>query len=102
MIVDIQTSTQSFTDGIPTFTWKYKETRVINWSPIGWEARMQMGVAAGGELYPSDSRAWLEHNANVVVGNRFSYSSGTTYYEVLSVFSYEDHVEAELRKMANG
>jgi len=102
MIVDIQTSTQTMVDGIPQVTWVYKETRVINWSPIGWEARIQMKVGAGGEMYPADSRAWLEHNAIVLVGNRFSQGSGTTYYEVLSVFNYEDHVEAELRKMANG
>jgi hypothetical protein len=61
-----------------------------------------MGVGAGGETYPADSRAWLEHNAEIIVGNRLNYQSGVTQYEVLSVFDYEDHKEAELRKIVNG
>ena len=102
MIVDILTSTQTMVDGVPQFTWVFKETRTINWSPIGWEARVQMGVGPGGETYPADSRAWLEDGADIIVGNRLSENSGTTYYEVVSVFDYEDHKEAELRKIVDG
>ena len=98
MIVDIQTATQTNIDGVIQKGWVNKETCVINWSPIGFTSRVQMGVGAGGQVYPADSRAWLEHDADIIAGNRLSYASGTTYYEVVSVFNYEDHVEAELRK----
>jgi hypothetical protein len=102
MIIDILTSTQSMTDGLPVFTWKYKQTAVINWSPIGWNAKIQMGVLAGGETYPADSRAWMIYETDIIPGNRLSYNSGATYYDVVSVFSYEDHKEAELRQVVSG
>lgn len=99
MIVDILTSTVSKVDGIPNITWTYKETRVINWSPIGFTSRVEMGVGAGGQTYPADSRAWLEFDADIIAGNRLSYKTGTTYYDVLSVYDYEDHKETELKKV---
>jgi len=99
MIVDIYTSTVTEADGIPAESWTFKETRLINWSPIGWEAKVQMGVGAGGMTYPADSRAWLENSASVVVGNRLYQDSGTTKYVVLSTFEYEDHTEIELKKV---
>jgi hypothetical protein len=100
MTIDILTAIQTIIDGIPSPpTWVYKETRVINWSPIGWESRIQMKVGIGGQDYPADSRAWLEHDADIIVGNRLSENSGVTYYNVLTVFPYEDHKEAELQKV---
>ena len=99
MIVDILTATQTKADGVSTKSWLYKETRIVNWSPIGFGAKTQLKVALGGEEYPADSRAWLEHNSDVVAGNRLSYLSGTTYYDVLGVYAYEDHTEADLRKV---
>lgn len=99
MIADIYTATHSRADGIPTTTWAYKETRVANWSPIGFTSRVQMGLGAGGQTYPADSRVWLEWNTDILVGNRLYQESGTIKYDVLSVFSYEDHKEAELRKV---
>jgi len=101
MIIDILTSTQSMVDGVPQFTWAYKQTAVINFSPIGWNAKIQLNVGAGGETYPADSRAWMIYETEVTPGNRFSYNSGATLYDVLSVFEYEDHKEAELRRVVN-
>lgn len=99
MIVDIQTATVSIIDGVPQKTWATKETRIFNFSPIGFTSRIQLGVGAGGETYPADSRVWCEFDADIIAGNRLSYKSGTTYYDVMAVFNYEDHIEAELKKI---
>jgi hypothetical protein len=99
MIVDILTASQSIADGVPQTTWAYKETSVVNWSPIGFTQRVEYETRLGGQTYPADSRAFLEWNADVIPGNRLSYQSGTTYYDVLSVYNYEDHIELELKKV---
>jgi hypothetical protein len=98
MVVDILTASQTMVDGVPSRSWIFKETRVINWSPIGFTQRVEYAVKAGGQSYPADSRAFCEFNTDVIPGNRLSYNSGTTYYDVLSIYNYEDHIELELKK----
>jgi hypothetical protein len=99
MVVDILTATQSITDGVPTVTWVFKESRVINFSPIGFTQRVEYATKVGGMTYPADSRAFCEFDTDVIPGNRLSYESGTTYYQVLSAYEYDDHVELELQKV---
>ncbi len=96
--VDIKTGTQTFTDGIPTYTWKWKESRYIDLQPIT-SSEERLEVQFGNEKFIVNYKIFIDVDADIVVGNRLTSNSGVTEYEVLTLDSYDDHKELGLREV---
>ena len=98
--IEIRTGTQTFADGVPTFTWVTKESRYCDFMPVSSKDE-RLEVQVGGEKFAVEYKVFIDLDTDIIVGNRLTSNSGTTEYQVLTINSYDDHKELLLREVRN-